>query len=110
MKWWFSISVGATVTTIGTPELKVSANVDTVVVVELEEYKVLVTGCICGSSISIGDIITTTGTAEIGGGRAVSIVTSVKTCSSSSVLSTDIGSELEAAFKSTVGVVGDKSY
>ena len=73
MKWWFSISVGATVTTIGTPELKVSANVDTVVVVELEEYKVLVTGCICGSSISIGYLSITTGTAALCDSLAVSI-------------------------------------
>ena len=47
-----------------TPELKGSAYVDAVLGVELEEYKVVVTGLNSGSSISTDALVTTTVTTE----------------------------------------------
>ena len=55
--------------------------------------------------ISTGALFKTTGTAALGDGFFHSIGAFVTTCYSSSLLSTDIGRELEVAVKSTVGAV-----
>ena len=70
MKWFFSFSIGDLVTTAGNPAPKGSAYVDTFLGVEIEEYKVTVTGLNggCGSSISTGALFTTKGTAALGDG------------------------------------------
>ena len=93
MKWFFSFSIGALVTTAGTPAPKGSAYVDTFLGVEIEEYKVKITGLNggYGSSISTGALFTTKGTAALGDVFVYSIGAFVTTCYSSSLLSTDIG-------------------
>ena len=88
----FFISIGALVITTVTPSIKLVADVDVVLGVKLEEDNVAVTVWNGGSSISTGALVTTIGTAALGGGLSVFIVYFVTTCSSSSVLSSYIGS------------------
>ena len=91
MKWCSSVSISALVTTADNTALKGTADYDAVLVVELEEDKVVVTVWNGGFSISTGDIVTTTGTAILDAGLAVSIDAFVTTCSSLSVSFYDIG-------------------
>ena len=69
--YWFSISIGALVTTTCDSALKGSLYIDAVIGVELEKGKVTVTGWNSGSLISIGDLVRTTGTETLGHGLAV---------------------------------------
>ena len=87
-KLWFSVSIDDLVTNTVNPSLKLIADVDVVLGVDLDEDKLSVTVCNCGSLISIVFLVRTTGTASLGYGLDVSIGDLFTTCSSSSVLST----------------------